>query len=144
MAKTDSRYITILIGGGATPIQCSVNSITGIGLTHSQIDITTLCNEIMENLQGVGSINLTFNGYFDTGASGMYTVIQPLATAGTLTDVTIQIGQNAAPAMGDPQFVITNGLFFNYLPAGSVGSAVTDTVNLVGGEGVTATWGTVP
>lgn len=139
--KTDSRYITVDVGGLA--VECSINNLGGVGVTNSQIDITTLCNTIMEMLQGVGDLNLSFAGPFDNGVNGMYTVIRPLATAGTLSVVTIAIGINAAPTTGDPEFVITNGIFFDYIVAGSVASATTDSVTLRGGQGITAVWGTV-
>lgn len=139
--KTDSRYVVITLGG--TAVTCSVNSLGGVGLTHTQNDITTLCNDIMEMLQGVGDVNITLSGPFDNGTNGMYTVARPLADAGTLTTLNIDIGIGAAPTTGDPRFALTNVILFDYLVAASAGSNVTDSVTVRGGQGVTASWTTV-
>jgi hypothetical protein len=141
VGKTHSRFVTISIN--SLLVTCSITSSGGVGLTHEQTDITTLCNTIMENLQGTGSVTLDFSGFLDNDTLGSHTVVQPLADAGTLVPIVVAIGIGAAPTSGDPEFTMTNMLLQNYLVSPSTGSAVTNAWNAVGGEGVTAVWGTV-
>lgn len=137
--KTHSRWTTISIGGQL--VTCGINSIGGVGITWEQADVTTLCNEIMENLKGQGDVNLTIGGPFNnTATTGAHIVVQPLADGTAVTDVVIEIGINAAPTTGDPTFTITNAQIFDYMVQVATGSAVAWTAAIRGGEGVTVAW----
>lgn len=142
VGKTHSRYVVITIN--SVIVTCAITDASGVGISHDQTDITTLCNDIKENLQGTGDVNIAFSGFFDNDTLGGFTVVQPIADAGTLVPVTIDIGIGAAPTTGDPRFAMTNMLFQNYMANPATGSAVTDAYSAVGGEGVTAVWTTTP
>lgn len=139
--KTHSRFVEISVGG--TAVQCGISSISNVGLTTEQVDVTTLCNEIMENIKGQKDLNIALTGPFSNAANGMHTVVQPLADNNTLTTVNIDIGIGAAPVAGDPRFEMTNVLLFDYLANPATGSAVQSSAGIRGGEGVTAQWTTI-
>ena len=137
--KTDCRFVTVSFGG--TAVTCSITSATGIGITRAVMDITTLCNDIMESIKGVGTVNIGFSGPYDNSASGAHTIVQPLADGTATTTVLIEIGDNAVPTTGDPTFTITNAQIFDYIFAAASGSSGQTTWSAQGGENVTAAWG---
>lgn len=141
MSKTHSRFVTIAYGG--QQVECSIKGASGIGVTYEEIDVTSLCNEIMEKLHGYGQVAVDVTGDFNnTATTGAHTIFQGLNGDPTGSTLTIQIGSNAAPTSGDPKFEVTNMGVFNYTV--DVGSGSPSwSANLRPLAGATATWGTV-
>lgn len=139
--KTHSRFMTITYNSQA--VTCSINSVDGIGVSYEEVDVTTLCNAIMETIHGHGTVAINASGPFNnTATTGSHIVIQPLNGNATGATLTIAIGSNAAPTTGDPEFEVTNMGVFNYLAAGGGGS-VTASWAWRTLPGATAAWGTV-
>lgn len=141
MSKTHSRFVTFTYNSQA--ITCSITNVTGIGISYEEVDVTTLCNAIMEAIHGHGQVAIDASGPFNnTATTGAHVVIEPLNGDNTGATLTIAIGDNAAPTTGDPEFEVTNMGVFNYLVQAG-GGAVTSSWQWRPLPGVTAAWGTV-
>lgn len=139
--KTHSRFVTFTYNSQA--VTCSLTSVDGIGISYEEVDVTTLCNAIKENIQGHGTVALNASGPFNnTATTGAHVVVEPLNGSATGATLTIAIGSNAAPTTGDPDFEITAMGVFNYL-VNVGGGAVTSSWSWRPLPGATAVWGTV-
>jgi hypothetical protein len=86
---------------------------------------------------------VTLRGYLTTTSNiGTHPVLNGLLSGGQTTTLTVQVGNNAAPTGGDPEF---SGDFIvaSYTPAISNGGAVTFTATLKPATGTAPSWGTV-
>lgn len=150
--KTTSRYITITLDdAGGTPrnITNSVTSIGGIGLTHEQVDVTTLADAVMQYLAGRGDAAISLSGQFNNtpvaaapAESGAHPVLTGLNGGNVAATLTIAIGVRAAPGAGDPKF---SGEFtcLSYVLSGDLQN-LTWTAELKPAFGVAQpVWGTV-
>lgn len=138
---THSRFITITYNSQA--VTCSIDNISGIGETYEEVDVTTLCNALMEAIPGRKSVSIDASGPFNTTATtGAHNVVRPLNGDKDGATLTIAIGDMAAPTTGDPEFEITSMGVFNYIAAGP-GGAVTAAWAWRPLPGAAAAWGTV-
>lgn len=139
--KTHSRFTTVTYNSQA--ITCSITSVTGVGISYAETDITTLCSTIMERIQGYGDVAITLSGPFDnTATTGGHIVVEALNGDPDGATLTIAIGIGAAPTTGDPEFEVTSMGVFSYVVDIS-GDAPTWTAELRPLPGATAAWGTV-
>ena len=74
--------------------------------------------------------------------TGTHPVIQGAFAAGSQVTLTVQVGQNAAPTSGDPEF---EGEFVveSYKPEIQAGGAITFTATLKPATGAAPAWGVV-
>ncbi len=87
---------------------------------------------------------VTLRGYVTTTATtGTHTVINGAFAAGSQVTLKVDVGNNAAPTTGDPEY---SGEFYvaSYVPAIENGKAVTFTAMLNPAQGTAPSWGTMP
>lgn len=139
--KTHSRFATITYNSQA--VTCSIDNVSGIGVDYQSVDVTTLCNAIVESIQGHGQVSIDLSGPFNnTATTGAHNVIEPLNGDSSGAAMVIAIGSNAAPTTGDPEFNVTALGVFNYMVSLG-GGAVTWSASLRPLPGATASWDTV-
>jgi hypothetical protein len=126
--KTHPRYITVTLDDSAgTPrnISGSITSISNIGLTYDQSDVTTIANAVKQYLTGYGDASIDLGGPFNNTAvavapteSGAHPVLSGLNGSNASATLSIAIGIREAPTSGDPKF---SGEFVctNYTVSGS-------------------------
>ena len=140
--KTHSKHITISYNSQL--ITCSIDSLSGVGISFNTVEVTALCNTIMERLAGMGDVSIGASGPFnDTAVTGSHIVVQPLAGNNAGAELVISFGSGAAPTGGDAKFTVTAMGVDNYTVAGATGAAVTAAWNWTPRPGATAAWGTV-
>jgi len=139
--KTTSKYTTVTYGGQL--ITCSVDNITGLGISYQEVDVTTLCKAIAENINGVGTVAISISGPLDnTATTGGHTVIQALNGSQAGSTLTVAFGNRAAATNGDPEFESTVMLTTSYMVSAGGGN-VTYSATLKPGVGAAAAWGVV-
>jgi len=118
-------------------------SSVDIPLTYDQHDVTGFGDDVHNVINGQLQAPVAIKGYLTTTADiGTHTVIQGAFAAGAQVSLEVQVGQNAAPTTGDPEFT---GEFVveSYQPVIESGGAVTFTANLKPATGTAPSWGTV-
>ena len=123
MAKQTGITATVTIGG--TAISTSVSDFT-IGQSRQQIDVTTIDQDFMARLAGLGDWSFTCNGPFDN--SGAHAVFSGMGTA--LASVSVAFS-NAGTANG-------TGMKTSYNVTRAQGGALTYSaeINCANGTGV--------
>ncbi len=140
--KTHSRWITVSYNSQL--VTCSIDSLSGIGITYDTVEVTTLCNTVKERLIGLGDSSIGASGPFNnTAVTGAHIVVEPLNGNSTGATLVISIGSGAAPTTGDAKFTVTNMGVDNYLVAAGTGAAVTSSWTWTPRPGATAAWGTI-
>lgn len=107
MAKLAGRFLSIDLddsGPTARAIEGDVDSID-IPLEYDELDITGFSDGSKNSIPGMPSFNVELSGTFNPAATtGLYTVINDIVGDYATHTLTVQIGQNAAPTGGDPEF----------------------------------------
>ena len=109
--KTNARHIRVFVDD-STPTQrdisASVTSISGVGLTYAESDVTAYSDGVVNFTLGHPSSELEISGPFsnvaDIGAHEVFTSIVGLTPATDTYTVLVEIGIRAAPAGGNPTF----------------------------------------
>lgn len=118
-------------------------TMVDLGLTYKQHDVTGFGDAAQQFINGQMQAPVTIKGFVTTTADvGTHTVIHSAFQSGTQVTLEVQVGQNAAPASGDPQY---SGEFIveSYKPSIENGSPVTFEALLKPADGNAPTWGTV-
>ena len=118
-------------------------SSVNLGLTFKQHEVTGFGDEAQKFINGQMQAPVTVKGYLTTTALvGTHTVIAPLFAQGAQTTLTVQVGQNATPTTGDPEY---SGDFIveSYKPTLENGSAIMFEAVLKPATGTAPTWATV-
>ncbi len=145
MALAGDHIIVIMDDSGGTPRQFAdgdVNSVD-LGLTFDQHDVTGFGDDAHNFVNGQLQAPVTIKGFLTTTANtGTHTVIQGAFAAGSQVTLTVQVGDNATPASGDPEY---EGEFVveSYKPTIETGGAVTFEALLKPASGTAPAWGTV-
>ena len=115
------------------------NTLSGIGLTPEEVDMTGQSASIKQARAGVSDSSITAQFYMnDTAVSGAFTVLEGAqGLAGTLT---AQFGTDGAPATGDPEWEGEYVLFD--LSISVSGGAVIMNTLFKPAPGATPAWGT--
>lgn len=110
-----------------------------IGSMFAQHDVTGFGDVVQNFINGQMQAPVTIKGFFTTAA---HAIIEPLFRLGTTVNLEVQVGLNAAPVAGNPEFA---GAFLieSYKPTLDKGSAVTFTLTLKPVTGTAPAWGTV-
>lgn len=114
-----------------------------LGLKFDQFDVTGFGDAVHNMINGQLRAPVTLKGYLTTTTDvGTHTVIKDVFAQGKTATLTVQVGQNAAPTTGDPEY---SGEFLvsSYVPVLSNGGAVSFTATLVPATGTAPAWGTV-
>ena len=118
-------------------------SMVDLGQTYTQHEVTGFGDAAQNFINGQLQSPVTIKGYLTTTALvGTHTVIQPVFAAGSQVTLTVQVGQNAAPTTGDPEF---EGEFIveSYKPTIENGGAIMFEAALKPAIGTAPAWGTV-
>jgi hypothetical protein len=145
MALAGDHVKVIMDDSGGTPRTFDDGDIISVDvpLTYDQHDVTGFGDDVHNMIQGQLRAPVTIRGYLTTTANvGTHTVIQGAFANESQVTLTVQVGQNAAPTTGDPEF---EGEFIvtNYKPVVQSGGAITFTATLVPATGTAPAWGTV-
>lgn len=145
MAISGDHVIVKMDDSGGTPRQFADGDIVSVdlGLTNDQHDVTGFGDAVHKFINGQLKAPVTINGFVTTTANvGTHPVIQGAFAAGVPVTLTVQVGQNAAPTGGDPEY---EGEFYveSYRPTLQTGAAVMFTATLKPAIGTAPAWGTV-
>jgi hypothetical protein len=145
MAISGDHVIVKMDDSGGTPRQFADGDIVSIdlGLTNDQHDVTGFGDAVHKFINGQLKAPVTLNGFLTTTADvGTHPVIQGALAAGAQVTLTVQVGQNAAPQAGDPEY---EGEFYvqSYKPSLQTGGAVMFQAMLQPAIGTAPAWGTV-
>lgn len=109
--KTNAKHIRVYVDDStpsAQDISASVSSISGVGLTYEEQDVTAYSDGVVNFVLGhpLSEVEITgpFNNTATTGAHVVFTDIVGLNPASDTYTLTVQIGIKAAPTSGDPEF----------------------------------------
>ena len=114
-----------------------------LGQTFAQHEVTGFGDAAQNFINGQLQSPVTVKGYLTTTATtGTHTVIQPVFAAGSQVTLTVQVGLNAAPVSGNPEF---EGEFIveSYKPTIENGGAIMFEAVLKPAIGTAPAWGTV-
>jgi len=105
MPKLSGKNVKVMIddsGGTARDVSTNVESID-IPDEYGELDVTGFSDGVVNSIPGMPSSNVELNGNMDPDTNALYDVLTGIVggSAGTLT---VQVGQNAAPTSGDPEF----------------------------------------
>lgn len=145
MALAGDHVIVKMDDSGGTPRQFANGDITSIdlGLTNDQHDVTGFGDAVHRFLNGQLQAPVTIKGFVTpTATTGTHTVINGAFVAGVPVTLTVQVGQNASPQAGDPEY---EGEFYveSYKPMIESSKAVTFEATLKPAIGTAPAWGTV-
>jgi len=145
MALAGDHIIVIMDDSGGTPRTFADGDISSVdlGLTYAQHDVSGFGQAAQNFINGQVQAPVTLKGYVTTTANtGTHPVIQGAFAAGSQVTLTVQVGQNAAPTSGDPEF---EGEFVveSYKPEIKAGGAINFTAVLKPATEAAPAWGTV-
>jgi len=118
-------------------------SSVDLGMTYAQHDVSGFGQAAKNFINGQLDAPVTIKGFLTTTALvGTHTVLNPLFQNGTSTTLTVQVGQNATPTSGDPEY---SGEFIveSYKPTIETGGAIAFEAVLKPATGTAPSWGTV-
>jgi hypothetical protein len=144
-ALAGDNIVVIMDDSGGTPrtfANGDINSVD-VGQTFDQHDVTGFGDAVHNVVNGQLQAPVTIKGNLTTTAdTGTHTVIQGAFAAGSTVTLTVQVGQNAAPTTGDPEY---EGEFIveSYKPVVETGGAITFEAALKPANGTAPAWGTV-
>lgn len=145
MALSGEYIVVKMDDSGGTLRQFADGDITSVdlGLTFDQHDVTGFGDAVHNMINGQLQAPVIVKGYLTTTADiGTHTVIQGAFAAGAQVSLEVQVGQNATPTTGDPEY---SGEFIveSYKPVMENGAAVTFEASLKPATGTAPVWGTV-
>ncbi len=145
MAIAGDHVVVQIDDSGGTPRTFADGDIISVdlGLTFDQHDVTGFGDAVHNVVNGQLQAPVTLKGHLTTTAdTGTHVVIQGAFAAGAAVSLAVQVGQNAAPTTGDPEYT---GEFYveSYKPTIETGGAVTFEATLQPASGTAPTWGTV-
>ncbi len=118
-------------------------SSVDLGMTYTQHDVSGFGQAAKNFINGQLDAPVTIKGFLTTTSLvGTHTVLNPLFQNGTSTTLTVQVGQNATPTSGDPEY---SGDFIveSYKPTIETGGAIAFEAVLKPATGTAPSWGTV-
>lgn len=107
MAKLAGRWVTVNLddaGPTARDISSDIDSID-IPIEYDELDVTGFSDNAKNSIPGMPGFNVELSGTFNPAATtGLATVLNAIVGDYVAHTLTVAVGQNAAPAMGDPEF----------------------------------------
>lgn len=140
--KSNARWIRVSVddaAGTARDISTDVRDVN-IPIEHAESDVTGYSDGVVNVTLGHASHNVEMTGVFNnTASTGAYTVLSGIVghVSSTKT-VTVQIGINAAPTTGDPEY---EGEF--YCSAFKINGDLTWDASFRPASSTAPAWGTV-
>lgn len=144
-ALAGDHIVVKMTDNGSTERTFADGDITSVdpGMSYKQHDTTGFGDDAMNYINGQLDAPVTIKGFLTTTANtGTHTVLNGLFQNGGTTTLTIQVGQNATPTSGDPEY---SGSFLveSYKPTIETGGAITFEAVLKPASGTAPAWGTV-
>jgi len=146
MAKLAGDHIQVILDdSGGTPRTFADGDIISVDvpLTYDQYDVSGFGDDVHNMINGLLQAPVTVRGYLTTTANiGTHPVIQGAFAAEAQVTLTVQVGQNADPTTGDPEF---EGEYIveSYKPTIEHSGAITFEAALKPANGTAPAWGTV-
>ena len=155
--RTKAKWIRFLVDDSSgTPREIPVNSISPVGFTYEENDVTAWQDAVKGYLAGHPDAPIDISGPFDNSAavavaasglapalSGSHTVLYNLAGAGTPLGLAVMIGIRGYWATEDPVFgVVAPGTTSGYLCTQYTVEGETYSARFVPYPGTTPAWGT--
>jgi hypothetical protein len=106
MAKLNGQYLTIALDDSADAPRQIENDVESIDIPdeYGELDVTGFSEGAVNSIAGMPAFNVELAGTFNPAATtGLFTVLSGIVGGGAKT-LTVQVGQGAAPVMGDPEF----------------------------------------
>lgn len=107
MPKLKAQYLKVYIDDSALAPQDVSKDLDTVDFPYEyeDIDVTGFTEGVVNEMPGMLTAPITFAGTFNpTSSTGLYDVLKGIVGVYTAHTVTIQIGQNAAPVTGDPEY----------------------------------------
>jgi hypothetical protein len=146
MAKLAGDHIQVILDdSGGTPRTFDDGDIISVDvpLTHDQYDVSGFGDAVRNFINGLLRASVVIRGYLTTTAStGTHPVIQGAFAAESQVTLTVQVGQNADPTTGDPEY---EGEYVveSYKPVMQHSGAISFEARLRPATGTAPAWGTV-
>lgn len=129
ISRTVSRWLNLVLGDSADTLRdIPINSLSVVGVTYSEEDVTAFQDAVKGALPGQPDAPIEFSGPFDTTAaqaasgtgvvpalSGSHTVLSALVGGMTPRSLDIQIGMRQTWETGEPQFGISKSATSGYI-----------------------------
>lgn len=152
MAALAGDHIKVIMAydpaGGSSPTTYNIPdgdiTMVDLGLTYTQHDVTGFGDDVKRFINGQLQAPVTIKGYLSTEtANSTHNVIEPAFANGYPVTLTVQVGDNADPTNGDPEY---SGDFVieSYKPTIENGGAIMFTATLKPATGTAPSWGVVP
>ena len=145
MAKLIGKFVTVQVDNSAGTLTAITSDVSEVTLPSEfdEVEVTGYSDAAKNYLSGLQEFSIDVNGFFNPAATtGSHTVLSGIVgnLAATRT-VTIDIGQNAAPATGDPE--ITGEFYCTKYDVGpDLAGAITFAATFKRAAGTAITWGT--
>lgn len=143
--RTVSRWVAFLFSDGSAMRELAVDTINGIGLTYSEVELTAFMDAIKGALPDTPDCAIDIAGPFDTTANGAHAVLSAANGVITPRSLDVQVGIRHDWEDGEPQFGITatatSGFIVTDYQFDPATSKYTAKFRLIPGSSVPA-WGT--
>ncbi len=107
MAKLAGRFLKVLLddsGGTARDVSADIESID-VPDEYGELDVTGFGEGAENSIPGLPSFPVEIQANFNPAATtGIYTVLKGSLGTYAGRTLTVQVGQNATPTTGDPEF----------------------------------------
>src|SRR3989304_757342 len=107
MAKLAGKWLKIYIDDSAGSPQDVSSDIDSVDIPdeYGSLDMTGFSDGGVNSSPGMPHLPIKITGKFNpTATTGLYTVLKGILGSYTSKTVTVQVGNNAAPAAGVPEF----------------------------------------
>jgi hypothetical protein len=107
MAKLAGRWLKVLLDDGTGNPQDISNDLDSINIPNEfgEIDVTGFGDGAENSMPGLSNFSVEITGTFNPAAgNGLFTVLKAINGVYEGHTLTVQVGQNAAPTSGDPEF----------------------------------------
>jgi hypothetical protein len=107
--RTVGRYVTVHIDDSSSTLrQIPVSSISGLGLTYEETELTAFQDAIKGVLNSTPDFSCTISGPFDTTANtGSHTVLSGVVGLNVPLTFDVKLGMRQTYVEGEPQFGVT-------------------------------------
>lgn len=121
--RTTSKWVNVIVGDSANTLRSiPVNSVSVVGVTYEEHDMTAFQDAVKGVLPGMPDAPVEITGPVDTAAaasvpslSGSHTVLAPLLGGSTPRTLDVQFGIRHTWEEGEPQFGISQTATSGYI-----------------------------
>jgi hypothetical protein len=106
MAKLAGRYLRVYLedeGGTLQDVSAWIQSVD-IPDEYLELDTTGLSEGVENSIPGLPGMPVEITGMFSPASGSLYDVVSGIAGKVGAYSFRVQVGQNAAPVLGDPEF----------------------------------------